>query len=99
MADGGNGTIYNGPQDLKSVIFSIVRKDGMLGLVLLAMGWFIWVTYENQREDNARFAPLLEKNTEAMSRNAVIQERATFTLESIKPFIERLERRLDRKPQ
>lgn len=58
----------------KSAVWSIVKKEGMLGLVLVALMWFIYSSHKDNRADAALMRPVLEKNTEAVTKNSVVQE-------------------------
>ena len=58
----------------KSAVWGIVKKEGMLGLILIAMMYFIWKSHNDSRTDAAAMRPVLEKNTEAISKNSVVQE-------------------------
>jgi hypothetical protein len=67
----GNETLSGNPQN---AIVSIVKKEGILGLVLVALMYFIWSSHKDNRADAALIRPVLEKNTEAISKNSVVQE-------------------------
>lgn len=67
----GNETLSGNPQN---ALISIVKKEGMLGVVLVALMYFIWSSHKDNREDATLLRPILEKNTEAISKNSVVQE-------------------------
>ena len=56
--------------DITSVMFELIRKQGILGLVLVAMMYFIWNGEVNKRIDNASLMSVIAKNTEAFTKNA-----------------------------
>jgi hypothetical protein len=58
----------------KSVVWGSIKKEGMMGLVLVAMMYFIWQSNRDNRADQSAMKPVLEKNTEAISKNSVVQE-------------------------
>ena len=72
-------------QDITSVAIDLVRKQGILGLVLVAMMYFIWNGEKNKRADSAALMSVIEKNTEAFTRNAVLWGRVEAKLDRMSP--------------
>lgn len=67
----------------KSAVWSIVKKEGILGLILVALLFGLWMMHQNNREDNALVRPILEKNTEAISKNSVVQEQTQSVMKDV----------------
>lgn len=83
MSNGTESGIIERPKDLKELVYRIVQKDGMNALVMLALMWFIYITAQNQREDQLRMIPVLEKNSEAFNKNSVVLDKTMVVLERI----------------
>lgn len=108
MSDGPDSAVVP-RQSISDAIIELVKKQGILGLVLIALMYFIWDTSKKAREDNGRLIPVMEKNTETVAKNSVlldqtiksneknnsIFDRNTSIIERSTAIIERLERRLD----
>lgn len=70
--------------DASSILIEIVRKQGILGLVLIAMMYFIWNGEKNKRADTMQLMTVIERNTEAFTKNAVLWQQVEFHLAKIK---------------
>jgi len=93
-----NETLNGTPQN---ALLSIVKKEGMLGVVLVALMYFIWASHRDNREDASLLRPILKDNSEAISKNSVVQEQTQKVMgEAIKAgeknneVLERVRRRL-----
>lgn len=65
---------------VSEVIIEIIRRQGILGIVLMGMMYFIY-TSENQRFD--MLVSVIERNTEAFTKHAVNWERMESKLERL----------------
>jgi len=73
---GSDSTLYQPPLNLQSALLGLIRKEGVQVLMLMAMAWFIYLTYQDRRTDYERLIPILEHNSEVISKNTLIQEQA-----------------------
>jgi hypothetical protein len=71
--------------DITEVTYDLIRKQGILGLVLVAMMYFIWNGEKNKRADTASLMSVIDRNTEAFTKNAVLWSRVEARLERLEP--------------
>lgn len=89
-------TTFTGPTPtVQGVVLDILRKQGMLGLVLVAQMYFIWNDAKENRKQQDRVFPVLERNSDVIGKNSVVLDRAMVIGEKTTAAVERLERRVN----
>ena len=93
--ENGETTITNTPPTVQGVVLDIVRKQGMLGVVLIALMYFIWDGAKEGRKQQERILPVMERNSDVISKNSVVLDKAMVIGEKTTSAVEQLERRVN----
>ena len=93
--ENGETTVTNTPPTVQGVVLDIVRKQGMLGVVLIALMYFIWDGAKEGRKQQERITPVMERNSDVISKNSVVLDKAIVAGEKNNAILDRVERRLN----
>lgn len=96
-----------GPQTPLGFVADIAKKDGVIGVFLLLLCYFIWSDKKDDRADRERWEKLAQnyqqqvmeshaKTVEVATRSAEAVKQATTVIDQTRVVISRVERRLDR---
>lgn len=85
--ENGETTISQTPPTIQGVVIDIVRKQGMLGLVLVALLYFIW-------DNSKKIAPVIERNSDVIGKNSVVLDKAIEAGDRNNRVLERVERKM-----
>jgi len=91
-----DSTIINGNKSFQEKAADVVLKQGILGVLLIALIFYIWVNDKYNREDRKSLNIVLEKNTEVISKNSIIVDKAAAIGEKTVSALEKVERKLRR---